>query len=152
MIEPPDDPAWRHYADTILHFDGGPRVDLRAPVTARDRAALAALGFALPFAVVTAYNPRGRAAAAEQNERRHAALLAGARLRDPGCRIVTGASPDGAHREPGVAVRLPIDAAAALACRWDQSAFFWFDGAAFTIHGALADTAPIPLPRRMVPR
>jgi hypothetical protein len=144
----PEDPAWHHYADTVLHFAAGPSIDLRREVAPADAATFRTLGLYPHFAVITAYNPGGRVASDAQNRRRHAALLAGMRLRVTACVEVAGASPDGRHREPGVAVRLAAHVARELAQCYHQSAWFWFDGSRFEIRGARVATPPIPLPVR----
>jgi hypothetical protein len=148
MARPADDPAWQHYADTVVEFEDGPAVDLRQPVSPESAAALRALGLGRTFAVITAHNPGGRRLAHGENERRHDALLGEVRSLGVPYRIATGGSPDGRHREPGVAVPLPPASAREVARRHGQSAFFLFDGEAFAIHGALVDTPPVVLPPR----
>ena len=154
-----DDPSWAAYADTMLVFrpghgvgggasDGLP-VDLREVLTGDLRRALAELELPAPFAVLTAHNPRGRVVDAAENARRGAALVAAlARAGVPWIAAV-GMSPDGSHREPGVAAHLPLPDAARTAVEWEQSAFFWYDGGAFWLVGALVDAPPARLP---VPR
>jgi hypothetical protein len=144
------DPDWSRYPETILHFASQPRlsIDLRLAVTQADIAALAALGLESPFAVMTAFDPRGKNLGREENERRAGQLdtrLAGlgrAFLRVDAC------SPDGVHCERSVAVKMPSEEAAALAAEFGQVAIFWFDGTRFWIVGALIETDPIMLPRR----
>jgi hypothetical protein len=140
------DPSWQHYTQTVLLFDDGSRIDLRDPVDDAVRRVLAALGLDEPFAVITAANPLGRVVGADANELRNLQLLSV--LQSSGWRFqpAAGASPDEAHREPGYAVILPLSDARAVARRFEQSAFFWFDGAAFSIRGALIDTPPVALP------
>ena len=154
-----DDPSWAAYAETLLALgpvdgDGvadtdGVAVDLREALTPNHRVALAGLGLQAPFAVLTAHNPRGRIVDAEENGRRGALLVAAlARAGVPWIPAV-GMSPDGSHREPGVAAHLPLPVAARTAAEWEQSAFFWFDGDVFWLVGALVDAPPARLP---VPR
>jgi hypothetical protein len=66
---------------------------------------------------------------------------------------VDGVSPDGAHRERSVAVRLPKADVVALGRRYQQSAVFWFDGGAFWLLGAEAAAEPqrLPAERRALP-
>jgi hypothetical protein len=148
MGSPADDPAWQHYADTVIEFEDGPAVDLRQPVAPESAAALRSLGLGRTFAVITAHNPGGRRLSHGENERRHDALLGELRSLGVPYRLATGGSPDGSHREPGVAVPLPLASAREMARRHEQSAFFLFDGEAFAIHGALVDTPPVALPPR----
>lgn len=58
-MRPHDDPSWTHYGSTILELFGTTRlrIDLRQPVDADVRAALAAEGLVRPFAVLTASKP-----------------------------------------------------------------------------------------------
>lgn len=141
-----DGSRWLRYANTILVFDDGAHIDLRTPVTPGDRAVLRARDLDAPFAVITAYNPLGRVTGDEVNEVRHRQLVES--LRAGGWRgvIVTGESPDGSHAERSVAVIMPEADAKALADRFCQDAFFWFDGRAFGIRGALRDVDSISLP------
>lgn len=81
------------------------------------------------FAVVTAWNPGGRMLPEEENIARGEALAR--RVRGLGWEHfdVTGASPDLAHREPGLGVVSPSLAdAAALSAEFGQRAFFWVEG------------------------
>lgn len=119
---------------------------LAEPLVPSDRDQLAALMPAGEFAVVTPFNPHGGRVSAGENEarlrREHEELVArGIRhLR------VDGLAPDGSHCEEGYAVELPRDDARALAERWGQSAFFWFDGAAFWLVPAELDADAVQLP------
>ncbi|MGI9188708.1 MAG: DUF3293 domain-containing protein [Longimicrobiaceae bacterium] len=137
----------RAYCGTVLEFptlDPPLQVDLRAPVPADLRGTLAAAGLATPFAIITAFNPRSEPTDEADNQRRDAELTAqlGSRswLRADGC------SPDRSHREPGVAVALSGSEARELAVRFDQDAFFWFDGARFWIRAAAESFGPVRLP------
>ena len=85
---------------------------------------------ALPptFAVVTAWNPGGRIVPAAANLARGEALELRVRALGWEHFDVTGASPDLAHREPGLGVVAPTLAdAAALSAEFGQRAFFWVD-------------------------
>lgn len=145
------DPSWSHYPDTILDITtsvGHHTLDLRAPVTDADRAALAALGLGRPFAVLTACDPHGRPASPDANARATAALRDLLHTREALLAHATGRSPDGAHAEPGFACALPQDAAVAIARDCGQSALFWYDGARVWLVGACVGAPAIPLPRR----
>ena len=84
-------------------------------------------GWPRAFAILTAWNPRGRSAAVAQNRQSDARLAA--RLRELGCWHwrVTGGSPDFRHAEPGFAAALPLLAALALGCEFEQEAIFWIE-------------------------
>lgn len=147
------------YAQTVLELAGVPhgRIDLRQPVGAPERAALAHVGLDRPFAVMTAENPHGRneedaPTAAEERARdaandRDLATLVDA-LGEAGTPFVRvdGTAPDGSYRERCVAVVLPRDDAVALARRFAQLALFWFDGEAFWLLPAEAGAPPKRLP------
>ncbi len=148
-MDPDHDPSWHLYPETVLELhsaDGTLRIDLREPVAPALASRLVRLGPSGSFAVVTSDNPRGR--------KRDAALNAGGReelsraLRGGGIALLRadGTSPDGAHREQGFAVWLAIEDARRLARDHGQSAYFWFDGAAFRIEGALVDAPARCLP------
>jgi hypothetical protein len=141
------DPSARNYPETVLNFADGTTVDLRRRVRRADRAALADLGLTGEFAILTAHNPRERIAPPEENRRREEELLQELRTRGATWRMVSGESLDGMHQETSVAVALPLEEVHALACKLEQSAFFWFDGRSFSIRGALADME-VPLPPR----
>ena len=81
------------------------------------------------FAVVTAWNPGGRIVPEEENIARGRALIR--RVQGLGWEHfdVTGASPDLAHREPGLGLVPPTLAdAAAVSAEFGQRAFFWMEG------------------------
>jgi hypothetical protein len=137
---------WRDFPDTVLRFDDGGSIDLRLPLGDEARARLARLGLDRPFAILTAFNPGGRVRSAARNAAASARLFAELRRLDPHARAATGESLDGAHREPGLAVRIPLDRARAIGRRYGQAAIFWFDGAAFWIHGAVTDAPAVRLP------
>ncbi|MBA3339623.1 MAG: hypothetical protein H0T54_07765 [Geodermatophilaceae bacterium] len=59
-----------------------------------------------------------------------------------------GVSRDGTHREAGVAVSMLKTNARLLATKFGQSAFFWFDGTAMWIIGAVVDAPDQRLPLR----
>ena len=143
------DPDWPRYPETILTFSTNPAVeiDLREIPSARAIADLAAAGFNLPFAVLTAFDPRGRDLSAGENEKRRQEL--NARLTKAGYKFVSvdACSPDRSHCECSVAVVMPQKKAIALALQLEQVAIFWFDGKRFWIIGALVEADPIVLPR-----
>jgi hypothetical protein len=137
------------YASTVLQFpeaDPPLEIDLREPVPEVAAQRLRALGLGGRFAVLTAFDPRGRTVPAEQNRRRAVELrrrlssLVGTLVLADGC------SPDLLHREEGVAAELTLEEAREIACEFEQDAFFWFDGARFRIEGALEAGWSVPLP------
>jgi hypothetical protein len=151
MRSTPDqhDPDWPRYPETILSFSTTPpiEIDLRVVPTKSALDTLAAAGFGEPFAVLTAFDPRGENLSAEDNEKRKRNL--DDRLESMGYRFihVDACSPDRSHCECSVAVIMPQDGAIELARELEQVAIFWFDGRRFWILGALAETDPLMLPR-----
>lgn len=146
---PDADPSWLFYPETILellHPERPVAVDLRRPLTRAKRQTLRTLGPGPSFAVITAFNPVGVRVSPTENDLRHEQLRADLeRSAVPHLRV-DGVSPDGCHREEGFAVWLERDASTSLATRFEQSAFFWFDGEAFWVVAALVDAAPLRLP------
>ncbi len=148
--------AVQAYLRTVLAFEGGPRVDLRAPPSPDQQRALAALELGPSFAVLTAENPDGgedvppSADEAYRRDRENVrrTLRLEERLAREGIpfRRVEGTAPDGSHRERCVAVALERGAAEALAREHDQLALFWYDGQRFWLWPAEAEEAPRPLP------
>lgn len=122
-------------------------MDLRAVPPDKTLTDLKKIGFADPFAVLTASDPRGRDLSQSENERRRRDLSA--RLTRAGYRFVDvdACSPDRSHCECSVAVVMPQDEAIALARELEQVAIFWFDGSRFWIVGALVESDPLMLPR-----
>jgi hypothetical protein len=57
-----------------------------------------------------------------------------------------GASPDGAHREEGFAIWVSRERTRELAARYEQTAFFWFDGRDFWVVPTAAGVSAIRLP------
>jgi hypothetical protein len=143
------DPDWPRYPETILTFSLNPAVeiDLREIPRAQAIGDLAAAGFDKPFAVLTAFDPRGHDLSAAENEKRSREL--DARLAKGGYRFVSvdACSPDRTHCERSVAVMMPQEKAIALARELEQVAIFWFDGKRFWIIGALMEAEPLMLPR-----
>lgn len=134
------DPGWDLYPETVLELhlaEGLLRMDLRERVTPAVVARLVRLGPSASFAVITPDNPHGRERDAAGNVTGRAELARTLRERGVVHIRADGTSPDGAHREQGYAVWLDIEDARRLAREHGQSAFFWFDGAAFRIEGAL---------------
>jgi len=144
------DPDWSRYPETILSFSTEPRVeiDLRKIPSERVIAQLGSVGFSGPFAVITAFDPRGHDLSAADNEKRRRDL--DRRLTAEGYKFahVDACSPDRSHCESSVAVVVPQERAIELARDLEQVAIFWFDGKRFWILGAVLDTDPIELPRR----
>jgi len=137
------------YAETILDFHTQPpfTIDLRQPIAPRAITRLGDAGLGEPFAVITACNPAGKLLDAEENARQTARFEALLRRIGIAFTRVDGCSPDRTHREPGFAVRLPLEDASALARRFGQDALFWFDGEGFWLVVDGPDD-PAPLPRR----
>ena len=148
-MRPQDDPSWHAYGDTILEFLPGAdpvRVDLRKAVTEPLARMLATRGLPGTFVVVTACNPRGHAASDAENVVRTAVLRQTLDARQLAWIPADGLSPDGTHREPGVAVAMSHGDAQALAREFEQSAIYRYDGEAFWLVGALVDAVPMRLP------
>lgn len=143
-----DDTLWKVYETALLSFAGSARiaVDLARPLSAPERASLAALGLGAHFAVITAFNPGGRNLSGARNRWRQLSLRAALTLRRARFVAASGESPDGSHRERGVAVAMSRGDAAAMARRFGQLAIYWFDGESFWIDGVLAPRAPKRLP------
>lgn len=151
MRSTPDqhDPDWPKYPETVLTFSTTPKVeiDLRQNLSDKALTELAEIGLGSPFAVMTAFDPRGRDLAPGDNEKRRREL--NERLEKSGYRFVEvdACSPDRSHCECSVAVAMPQGKAVALAKELEQVAIFWFDGERFWIVGALVEADPLMLPR-----
>lgn len=143
------DPDWPRYPETILSFSTRPvvEIDLREIPSERALAELGAAGFGETFAVLTAFDPRGRDLSPAENERRSRDL--DERLIAEGYKFarVDACSPDRAHCERSVAVVMPQERAIHLARELEQVAIFWFDGRRFWILGAIGEADPLMLPR-----
>jgi hypothetical protein len=143
------DPDWPKYPETVLFFSTTPQItiDLREVVSADSLNALRQAGLGEPFAIMTAFDPKGENLPKTANEKRSRELSE--RLSNSGYRFVTVdcCSPDGSHCECSVAVVMPRADAIALAKELEQVAIFWFDSERFWIVGALVDTDPLMLPR-----
>jgi hypothetical protein len=143
------DPDWPRYPETVLDFATTPpiEIDLRRVPSADAIAALRSAGLGQPFAIMTAFDPRGENLSPSENEKRRQEL--DERLRSSGYRFtrVDCCSPDRSHCECSVAVVMPQEKAIELARELEQVAIFWFDGSRFWILGGLAETDPLMLPR-----
>jgi hypothetical protein len=143
------DPDWPRYPETILDFETTPRVeiDLREIPSDGAIASLKSAGLGQPFAIMTAFDPRGDNLSRAENETRQREL--DERLRASGYQFVhvDCCSPDRSHCECSVAVTMPQDKAIDLARELEQVAIFWFDGSRFWILGALVEADPLMLPR-----
>ena len=143
------DPDWPHYPETVLEFATSPAVEIDLRETPSDHkiAALQSAGLDQPFAVMTAFDPRGENLSPAENQKRKQEL--DRRLRSSGYRFaqVDACSPDRSHCERSVAVVMPQEKALDLAREMEQMAIFWFDGKHFWILGALVETDPLMLPR-----
>jgi hypothetical protein len=151
MESTPDqhDPDWPRYPETVLTFATSPpvEIDLREIPSEHTIGQLNAAGFGKPFAIMTAFDPRGRDLPRAENEQRKRAL--DQRLLASGYTFapVDSCSPDRSHCESSVAVVMPQEEALDLARGMEQVAIFWFDGKRFWILGAIVETDPIMLPR-----
>jgi hypothetical protein len=151
MKDTPDqrDPDWHRYPETILEFVTTPpiEIDLRKVPSKAEIAALKAAGLDRPFAIITAFDPRGENLSPAENEKRTQEL--DTRLRSSKYRFekVDCCSPDRSHCECSFAVVMPQEKALDLARELEQVAIFWFDGSRFWILGALVETDPLMLPR-----
>src|SRR5688572_11844427 len=143
------DPDWPRYPETVLDFATTPpiEIDLRKVPSGDAIAALKSAGLGQPFAIMTAFDPRGENLSPSENEKRRQQL--DERLRSSGYRFtrVDCCSPDRSHCECSVAVVMPQEKAIDLARELEQVAIFWFDGSRFWILGGLAETDPLMLPR-----
>lgn len=143
------DPDWPRYPETILDFATTPpvRIDLREIPSDGAVRDLESAGLAGPFAIITAFDPRGENLSPDENERRKRDLDEVVRARGYKFAHVDCCSPDRSHCECSVAVLMPQDKAVDLARELEQVALFWFDGRRFWILGALVETDPLMLPR-----
>jgi hypothetical protein len=143
------DPDWPKYPETILEFSTNPpvEIDLRQPVAPEAIARLQTIGLGRPFAIMTAYDPRGKDLPTSENEKRRRKL--NDNLSAEGYKFVQVdcCSPDRSHCECSVAVVMPQEAALDLARDLEQVAIFWFDGERFWILGAIVETDALMLPR-----
>src|SRR5688572_5310730 len=102
-----NDERWSRYLDTVLFFAGPPEVmiDLREPIAPATRKSLASMGLGDPFAIVTAFNPRGVDIGEEGNSLRMRELEQ--ELRSSGDKFirVDACSPDKSHCECSAAVK-----------------------------------------------
>jgi hypothetical protein len=142
------DPDWPNYPETVLEFATSPAVEIDLRETPSDDkiAALQLAGLDQPFAIMTAFDPRGENLSRAENEKRKQEL--DKRLRSSGYRFaqVDACSPDRSHCECSVAVVMPQEKALDLAREMEQVAIFWFDGKHFWILGALSEADPLMLP------
>ena len=143
------DPDWPRYPETVLEFLTTPaiEIDLRQVPSENAIRALTAAGLGQPFAILTAFDPRGENLSRAQNEKRKQELEK--RLRSSNYRFaqVDACSPDKSHCECSFAFVMPQEKALDLAREMEQVAIFWFDGKRFWILGALAEMDPLLLPR-----
>jgi hypothetical protein len=155
MATTPDqhDPDWPRYPETILIFATQPpvEIDLRENPSRKSLSTLKTAGLGGPFAIITAFDPRGQDLSAAENEERKRAL--DRRLLAGGYKFasVDCCSPDRSHCECSVAVAMRQEEAIALAKELEQVAIFWFDGERFWILGASVETDPMMLPINRYP-
>ena len=140
----------RTYATTVLEFEGSnsARIDLRQRVGEADLRLLASHRLVPPFAVLTAYNPHGDVSPQLEADNARMQATMEYELQESGFRgvRVDGCSPDRTHCEASVAVRMTEEKAREWAIRYEQDAFFWFDGTRFWIVGALEPFGRVSLP------
>ena len=143
------DPDWPRYPETILIFATQPAVeiDLRKIPSEAALSTLTTVGLGGPFAIITAFDPRGQNLSAAENEERRRALDRKLSASGHKFALVDCCSPDRSHCECSVAVAMRQEDAIALAKALEQVAIFWFDGERFWILGALVDTDPMMLPK-----
>jgi hypothetical protein len=136
------------YSGTVLYFPEHPPlvIDLGEEVGPTLRNALATLGLAEPFGVLTAFNPHGANIEEAENELRMTKLEMELSKAGDSFVRVDACSPDKTHCERSIALRSSRARAIQLAKQWDQLAIFWWDGSTFWIYGAIADCDPIRLP------
>ena len=143
------DPDWLRYPETILNFFTRPpvEIDLRNIPSPAALTVLKAEGLGEPFAIMTAFDPRGENLSPQANDQRMRNL--DERLAASGYTFtrVDCCSPDRSHCERSVAVAMPQVEALDLARELEQVAIFWFDGERFWILGALVETDALMLPR-----
>jgi hypothetical protein len=143
------DPDWPRYPETVLEFATTPsiEIDLRQIPSEGQVAALKAAGLGQPFAIMTAFDPRGGNLSPLENEKRTQDLATHLRSGNYRFTQVDCYSPDRSHCECSFAVVMPQEEALDLARKMEQVAIFWFDGNRFWILGALAESDPMMLPR-----
>ena len=143
------DPTWRYYSETVLeirHALRVLRVDLRDVLSDELRSDLRCLGGRGEFGIITAANPLGHQLSGAENDRRRLELEAALNASDSSFCPADGVSPDGRHRESGFAAWLDDDEVRAVAEQFEQTAFFYFDGAAFWLVTTNGTRDPIRLP------
>jgi len=143
------DPDWPRYPETVLEFSTTPaiEIDLRQVPSENAIRALTAAGLGQPFAILTAFDPRGENLSRAENEKRKQWLEEHLRSSNYRFTQVDACAPDRSHCECSFAVVMPQQKALDLAREMEQVAIFWFDGKRFWILGALAETDPLMLPR-----
>ncbi|MGV3709044.1 MAG: DUF3293 domain-containing protein [Gemmatimonas sp.] len=143
-----DDPTWTQYSRTILEFPDGLRVDLQEPLSNDVRARISA-SIGENFAIVSAADPKGQ----DQNDNINVQAVHNFRCELDRRSIryfpIIGRAADGSHIEESLVLLAPMDEARRMASDADQSAYFWFDGAAFWLMGARVDHPPVRLPRKL---
>jgi hypothetical protein len=143
------DADWPRYPETILSFETRPpvEIDLRAIPLESALDQLKGVGFGEPFAIMTAFDPKGRDLSSNENEKRRHTLEEKLAARGYAFVRVEACSPDRSHCESSVAVIMSQQEATDLAREMEQVALFWFDGKRFWILGGIVETDPLMLPR-----
>ncbi len=152
--------SFEAYPETVLAFEGGPRIELRWQLDSEERRELAALELGPSFAVLTAEDPGGEEAddsaddlAERQRENTRRTLRFEELLTRQGLafRRVDGSAPDGTRRERCVAVAVSREEATRLAAERDQVALFWYDRERFWLWPGQVGAQPEPLPSAPAP-
>ena len=148
-MKPSQDPSWSHYGDTLIELfeDGSVVLDVRKPIPADQRQALASSVLGSEFAILTAFNPHGRDHSAADNAARDRRLRDELTARGLTWVCADGWSPDRSHREPGVAVVVDRVTARQVARAYEQSAIYWYERGVLWLVGALVDAPDERLPR-----
>lgn len=149
-MKPAEDPHWEHYTSTVLELlaDRSLVIDLALPIpSGLLDSRLGASGVGPTFAVVTACNPRGVVVSDAENGRLASRLEAKIVAAELPWVPADGVSPDGLHREVGMAIGFATsEDARRVAVEFGQSGFYWYDGAAMWLMGALVKVEAVRLP------
>jgi uncharacterized protein DUF3293 len=147
-VKPDQDPSWNRYPQTILEMleDRSLVIDLRREIAHDTRRSLSQHGFGTGFVVLTAWNPHGRSTDEATNRGRDRELREWLGARHIRWVPADGVSPDGEHREEGVAAVMSVERGRELAVRYQQSAIYAYDGSVMWLLGALVTAPPLPLP------
>ena len=146
---PAGDPAWGAYGGAVLEFPSAEppvRLDLRLTLPASVAARLAGHVGAARFGIVTPANPAGAVLAPAANAARLTAFAADLVAAALPAVPADGCDPATPHREAGFAIVAPAPTIRALAARWQQTAFYWFDGRVMWLVPTHPAYRAVPLP------